>query len=159
MLISYLILLLFLLLCKSDCIPKPFPKHPPPYPSDCSLINCPETWFGDDFCDSCFMNLSCNFDNKLGNIPGKSVSELIETSDCKGHCYDLGCNFDLLGNQQCDESCNSSECGYDGGDCGYCADGCNFKLGTLEKLENDVCDNECNNEKCHYDRGLCVRFT
>ena len=58
--------------------------------------------------------------------------------------------YELLGNGICDPNCDSSYCGFDLGDCGYCSSGCTQKM-----LENTVCDEDCNTYKCDYDNHYC----
>ncbi|MBV5280705.1 MAG: hypothetical protein J0651_05600, partial [Actinobacteria bacterium] len=60
-----------------------------------------------------------------------------------------------LGNQVCQENCDSEECAYDGGDCvltmqGFCNSGC-FE----EMLGNGVCEDKCLTPACEHDRGDC----
>lgn len=57
------------------------------------------------------MTQACSFDS----------SDSLEESDCISDCFNLGCNVELLENLECNESCNFPECGWDGGDCGYCS--------------------------------------
>lgn len=70
--------------------------------------------------------------------------------DCEDECLEMGCGPSLLGNGVCDSQCQSAACGYDKGDCGYCAVGC-----SLDMLENARCDEACNVQRCAYDRGNC----
>lgn len=89
----------------------------------------------------------CNYD-----MPSDSLSNSDKSiSDCYQDCIDLGCDSSLLANNECDKSCNIAECGWDWGDCGYCAQYC-----TQEKL-NSGCDSSCKNELCYFNAGGCVR--
>lgn len=127
MLIQFQVFLFLLPLCYSNSICKrPFPKHSFPLPPNCSLSNCPSTWFGDKYCDECLNLASCDFDTPLTLNRTKPTRQLMEQSDCSSSCRGRGCDFSLLGNGVCDYSCNSWQCGFDAGDCGYCAQGCNL---------------------------------
>lgn len=105
------------------------------------------------------MHAACNFDS-----PAK-VSALThkEKSECLQDCLDLnpGCKLTMLDNGECEESksysgCNTQVCGWDWGDCGYCAPNCNKAF--LEK-GSSVCIKECNTSSCFFQNGICVRFT
>jgi hypothetical protein len=101
------------------------------------------------------MSEVCKFDSAAGT----GVQYWRSYSDCFSECLAKGCPASKLGNGVCDEGiyyleCNSNECGWDWGDCGYCAQGC-FK----SMIENRACDEPCNNEMCDYDDGACVTFT
>lgn len=57
----------------------------------------------------------------------------------------------VLGNGECEELYASEECGWDMGDCGFCALGC-FEA----DLSNGVCESECASKACEFDGGDCV---
>lgn len=101
------------------------------------------------------MNEICNFDSPV--TMGSPFQK--ESSDCLAICLTLSsCIFELLGDGKCDSGinnieCNSTFCGWDWGDCGYCSSGC-FK----NDLENsETCKQECNHPNCNLHGGLCVR--
>lgn len=101
------------------------------------------------------MNQLCNFGS-----PNSEFLMTKETSPCLEQCLlSSGCSSDRLGDGKCDEGkyyteCNTDLCGWDFGDCGYCAPGC-FK----EDLEHaETCKPECNNPSCNLNAGLCVKF-
>jgi hypothetical protein len=100
------------------------------------------------------MTAACNFDT----MPGADPVLWHGYSDCIKDCYATGCPDSKLGNGVCDQGninteCNSNECAWDWGDCGYCAPGC-FRY----MLENKQCDEDCDVDECGYDDGFCVRF-
>ena len=81
----------------------------------CSRTRCPPAFvpliqIGDGKCDLSCMTAACEFDR----------------NDCASLCE---CPTQLLGNGVCDpgkdsSDCGTQECGWDFGDCGYCAYGC-----------------------------------
>ena len=98
------------------------------------------------------MNELCNFDSSDA-IPDKSSSGCIEI--CVSYSR---CRQELLGDGKCDAGmnnleCNMNICGWDWGDCGYCASGC-----SKDTIENSqTCKKECNNHDCNLHDGVCVR--
>ena len=77
-------------------------------------------------------------------------------NDCLNACVDSGCTEGKLGDGVCDTGkgyaeCNSEVCGWDKGDCGYCAKGCMEGM-----LGNGVCETECYQSLCGYDSADCV---
>ncbi|OMJ88702.1 hypothetical protein SteCoe_9326 [Stentor coeruleus] len=114
----------------------------------CSQSFCPESYPGDKYCDKICMTLSCGFD--YHTIMSTSPTEQFVYSDCYQACINFGCNLSLLANGVCDQSCNDYKCGWDLGDCGYCAKGC-----TIDLLNNGVCNSECNNQNCMFDNNDC----
>lgn len=88
----------------------------------------------------------------------------LKHSDCFETCLNtLGCSSgqdsvdavcDLakaLGNGVCEETYAVPECGWDQGDCGFCAFGC-FE----SDLGNGSCDPSCSSKECEFDMGDCV---
>lgn len=67
-------------------------------------INCPDSWVGDNWCDSACNNSACNWDD----------------GDCDDD-YAASCNFfcdsSHVGDGTCDYWCSGSDCNYDNGDC------------------------------------------
>ena len=57
----------------------------------------------------------------------------------------------MLGNYECDEACNVTECGFDSGHCAECSPGC-----PANAFGNGVCDRECFSEACGFDGGLVL---
>ena len=94
------------------------------------------------------MIASCDYDG-VDVIVGGVFD--ISKSDCSYYCiFENGCDASLLANGTCDDcnhylACNSWECGFDGGDCGYCAQYC-FE----DDLGSGACTNACNNQECYY---------
>ena len=71
------------------------------------------------------------------------------------------CSCSTLSDGNCDPGtqyvgCDTQECQWDGGDCGFCSSGCNIYVGWESSLGNGVCDAECNTEGCYWDMGDCV---
>ncbi|KAL1530562.1 hypothetical protein AB1Y20_001463 [Prymnesium parvum] len=71
-----------------------------------------------------------------------------------------GCNELWLGNQVCDKACNTSECVWDQGDCGYsgqyaiedlCSAGC-----PTTWVDDGYCDEACFNKACAWDEQDCI---
>ncbi len=96
------------------------------------------------------MNQVCRFDAGVDD----TVQDWHSYSDCHKVCLATGCPDSKLGNGVCDEGtfyieCNSNECGWDWGDCGYCAPGC-FK----SMIEDRSCHEPCNKLICAFDDGL-----
>lgn len=114
----------------------------------CDESLCPPSWVGDGMCDELCMNPSCIYDSLDPSSIEKDTP--LYGSDCYSSCLYSNCLFEKLGDGVCDEVCNIYECGWDFGDCGYCANGC-----TLDNLTNSVCDSNCNNEACRYDNNGC----
>jgi len=73
------------------------------------------TQVGDGVCDLDCMSAPCFYD---------SDQEPKTASDCFGACVVQGCGAVLLGNGKCDEACDFQMCGWDWGDCGFCAEQC-----------------------------------
>ena len=155
-----------------------------PYVGRCMTSFCRDGWvgtrqIGDGVCDWYCMTPFCGWDSEDG---------IFETSDCKWNCIYTGCETSLLGDRNCDSrtfhsECNTYECGFDMGDCSYCADGCvrvmlgdlkpqaacdnsqcNFDGGdmgwcasgcTQAMTLNSVCDLACLTEECKYDMPAC----
>ena len=55
----------------------------------------------------------------------------------------------------CDISCNSQECGWDGGDCYQL---CDFNKCNSSMWNNGICDTACNSSKCNFDFGDCSGY-
>lgn len=72
-----------------------------------------------------------------------------DIGDCTSDCKNEGC-LKTASDEVCDSACNISYCGYDYGDCGYCAPGC-----TLAMLLDNICQPECNTFECDYDNYRC----
>ncbi|KAL3915198.1 MAG: hypothetical protein SGPRY_007333 [Prymnesium sp.] len=71
-----------------------------------------------------------------------------------------GCDEMRLGNLICDKACNTSECVWDQGDCGYsgeyeleqlCSSGC-----PLSWVDDGYCDDACFNSACSWDAHDCI---
>ena len=71
-----------------------------------------------------------------------------------------GCDELRLGNTVCDIACNTSNCVWDQGDCGYygdyameelCATGC-----PISWVDDGYCDEACFNAACSWDREDCI---
>ncbi|CAG9311412.1 unnamed protein product [Blepharisma stoltei] len=116
------------------------------YSLSCNENWCPSNWRGDGSCDLECMAPYCNLDS---STPYSSPLSF-KNSDCYENCiYSRGCPEELLGNSVCNSECNNLECGFDLGDCGYCAQGCyDYMLGSH-------CYKECNNSTCYYGAGIC----
>ena len=83
-----------------------------------------------------------------------------------GRCHPL-CPTYMLGNVQCNPSCNTVDCGFDGGDClpddhnqstksrkrksGECSSGC-----PRSWQGDGICDTVCDTAACGYDSGDCI---
>ena len=157
---------------------------PVPYVGRCLTSFCRNGWvrsiqIGDEYCDLHCMTPFCGWDSPDGTF---------DNSDCLVDCSYSGCDLGLLGDGNCDSSksysaCNVYQCGFDMGDCSYCADGCvklmlgdgkiqtacdnpqcNFDGGdtgwcasgcTKALLANSVCDLSCLTEECGYDQPAC----
>ena len=84
----------------------------------CDDTSCNPYWINDGLFDASCMNLACNYDS---DFVSKDKNEIFLHTD---YFYFCNCNTTLLGNSQCDSECNSYECGWDLGDCGYCSSEC-----------------------------------
>jgi hypothetical protein len=136
---------------------------------------------GDGGCDLGCNNAICGYDSTGGT--GTSLRD----GDCYETCLYSGCEMETyLGNTDCDEddSCNTVQCGWEQGECGYCASGCllgivgesdhNTALGKACSFdggdcggwcslncskafhENGSCDAVCNNYTCDADNWDCT---
>ncbi|CAG9312679.1 unnamed protein product [Blepharisma stoltei] len=123
-------------------------------PNDCPPISVNFNQRGDTSCNLNCMTSYCDFDSQeLKNSPNNYLN-----SDCTKACLastSWKCKTAKLGNGVCDNSCNTPACGYDFGDCGYCAPSCNLYLGFQQQLGGS-CDLECNTTSCYYDYGACL---
>ena len=109
-------------------------------------------------------------------IPIKLLQFLNETKACENVCSQdswqiLVCSPFMHQNGVCDESCNSAECGWDGGDCNQLCfyngtdslltSGAENNNGTCEiysMFENGECNKECNTTYCSFDAGDCIEL-
>ena len=112
-------------------------------PNQCNVLD-----VGNLSCDLSCNILPCNFDSPVDC--SKNLQQCFEFSDCYSKCVLDGCNPEHLANGVCDSDCNTHNCGWDAGDCGYCSNGC-----TTELLTNDVCDPVCDSFTCMYDNDAC----
>ena len=110
----------------------------------CNEVNCPDEYINDAYYDYGCMHSACNYDSPLHS---DNVCMAFTKSDCFYECpYDEV----QLTNGICDPECDSSVCGYDLGDCGYCNSGC------FEKdLISDVCKPECDTYTCLFLLNSC----
>lgn len=108
----------------------------------CDQNLCPPDWRGDTICDLPCMSKNCLFDSYNSTVAG---------SDCLQACTLKGCTQTSLGNNVCNAECNIAECGWDGGDCGFCAKGCFSGV-----IGDGKCDSPCDVASCHWDGGDCV---
>ncbi|CAG9309868.1 unnamed protein product [Blepharisma stoltei] len=91
------------------------------------------------------------YDSAVSASPKNQILD----SDCLWDClYYIGCDYSLLGNGVCDQSCNPPYCGFDLGDCGYCWNGCKLYLG-YEYMLGGTCDEVCNVIDYYIDMGAC----
>ena len=81
--------------------------------------------------------------------------------DSSAYSCSPGCDERNLGNVVCDLACNTSECVWDQGDCGYfgtlqmeqlCSTGC-----PLSWVDDGFCDEACYTEKCSWDISDCIK--
>ena len=100
---------------------------------------CPDSWLGDGYCDSVCMIPGCDYDSAF---VGSSAYETFINSDCSDDC---ACDEAMLTNGVCDSDCNNYECGWDLGECGYCASGC-FE----SNLTGSDSDPSCKSVECLY---------
>mmetsp|Transcript_16010 Transcript_16010/g.29328 ORF Transcript_16010/g.29328 Transcript_16010/m.29328 type:complete len:194 (-) Transcript_16010:1056-1637(-) len=101
----------------------------------------------DDVCNVACNIIPCNLDSSKQAKP--PYLKYFESSDCLYTCL-LHCDYSQLENGVCNQDCNTGDCAYDLGDCGYCAPGC-FK----DMLGNGVCEGSCNNLACDFDGSDC----
>jgi hypothetical protein len=73
-------------------------------------------------CDLSCNSLPCHFDILTDELQ-EPLNKTFKSSDCYTNCL-ATCDLPLLGNDVCDPACNTAECGYDLGKCGYCARDC-----------------------------------
>lgn len=110
----------------------------------CSDTLCLSHWIGDGTCDLRCMIPACNYDS---SYVGSTLNETFLLSDCYNDC---NCNKEMLANNQCDSECDNIECGWDLGDCGYCASGC-FE----SDLTGSECKENCNRIECLHNNNNC----
>jgi hypothetical protein len=122
---------------------------------ECNRVNCPSYYLNDGYCEQSCSIIPCFLD-----IATESLSEPLvttfEASDCFVDCI-LACDWSHLGNSVCDADCDLAICGYDLGECGYCASGCKPQSGFEAMLGDGACDTACNTPECWADDGDCVR--
>jgi hypothetical protein len=88
-----------------------------------------------------------SFDLTLTSSSNLTLEYLsLEKYECAG-----GCSWLMLGNSQCDLSCNTSACNYDYNDCEEAVCECSAEL-----LGNHVCDEACFSPVCNFDAGDCT---
>ena len=135
---------------------------PVKYP-DCNLVI--DFTFGDGYCDKKYNTLECGFDGGDCEVscstPDGLCNPEFNNEFCKfdaGDCLEFNakypyCNVSKpywVGDGICDDGLyNTTECGFDGGDCE-----------EKEKCDmpNGLCDAEFNNEFCNFDAGDCWEF-
>jgi hypothetical protein len=122
---------------------------------ECNWDFCPKHWINDGYCDSSCSILPCSLDIASNELL-EPLSSTFEASDCYLDCIFV-CERRLLSNSVCDVACDTAVCGYDLGECGYCASGCKDYLGYQEMLGDGVCHEECNTPECKADDGDCVK--
>jgi hypothetical protein len=110
-------------------------------------------------CDLNCMHAACNFDSLFDTNPAPDNKQ----SECLLNCLasNSACTYEILGNGKCDQgdfnlACNSQVCGWDFGDCGYCAPECEE---SYLDSKVSVCFDECRTDSCYYQNGICVIFT
>ena len=118
------------------------------FPFACSSSLCPSGDISNNRCETNCMTPPCNYDSS--DSTSQSWYLRFQSSGCVNSCLNTGCNITSLNNGVCDNACNNIFCGFDLGDCGYCASGC-----TKEMLLNSVCDPACNVSQCMYDNNAC----
>ena len=118
---------------------------------ECDKNQCSYFALTDNICTPACNTVSCNFDTPVPCTDTSVLDFFLDLSDCSQSCLSPGiCNVTNLANAICDADCNTAECGWDLGDCGYCSPGC-----TIDLLTNDVCDPICSNLPCMFDNNLC----
>lgn len=113
--------------------------------------SCNSALLGNGKCDLSCNLLPCNLDS-LYVVKDPYQKTYFKYSDCFFDCL-LTCDYSNLANQVCDDECNTKECAFDIGDCGYCAKGC-----TKSMLSNNICDEACQVPECNNDERDCVSF-
>ena len=120
----------------------------------CNEDLCPQAWVrftqrGDGICDLACNTLACGLDGSELNYAQRDCSQ-----DCASSIEAVW----SLGNGVCEEpALSTEECGWGGGDCGYCARGCKHHLGFESDLGNGKCTDACSVFACAWDGGDCVR--
>ncbi len=137
---------------------------------------CPDSWIGDDWCDSACSVAACGYDD--GDCVGWCAPECFPGDQefepwvgdgyCDPECHVAGCSYDngdcegvvwcapgcpdfWIGDDWCDSACNFAACGYDAVDCvGWCAPDCPDSW-----IGDGECDYDCNVAGCNYDDGDC----
>ena len=129
-------------------------------PFECSDYICPSYMKENSDCDLLCMSPACNYDSS--DEKSKDYKARFLSSGCLTNCIESSCSLDNLGDGTCDSSCNTQECGFDLGDCGYCASGC-YQNYTDESWDNLLSNNQkdlaCNTSICMYDNnqyGWCA---
>ena len=104
--------------------------------------NCPISWVNNGACDvACFEASACERDGRDCNFSPR----------CSRGCVD----YVMLANARCETACNTTECGYDYGDCGLavpdsfrgesCFPGyvfdCSLECVSVEGIRDGVCNN------------------
>ncbi|OMJ91265.1 hypothetical protein SteCoe_6244 [Stentor coeruleus] len=138
---------------------------------------CASIWIRDGYCDGSVCNVpECDYDGEDCSCSYGCNLGVMEEDYCRDNdpcanfecsyknflCGDCnaGCYYDMIGNKNCDESCNNSECSFDFGDCG-CNYGCytNYDKVTQEFTYSGECDNDCFAPDCNYNIKVCAEKT
>eukprot|EP00359_Climacostomum_virens_P002665 CAMPEP_0204904450 /NCGR_PEP_ID=MMETSP1397-20131031/4873_1 /ASSEMBLY_ACC=CAM_ASM_000891 /TAXON_ID=49980 /ORGANISM="Climacostomum Climacostomum virens, Strain Stock W-24" /LENGTH=286 /DNA_ID=CAMNT_0052073245 /DNA_START=124 /DNA_END=981 /DNA_ORIENTATION=+ len=111
----------------------------------------------DAVCNEDCASEMCNFDSDEEFTEGDLFSPF-KSSGCFDTCV-VECDKPMLTNGVCDPECDIDVCGFDLGDCGYCASGCEIYTGFKDMLGDGICNVECSLQKCFYDWGDCANLS
>jgi hypothetical protein len=95
---------------------------------ECNKNKCPTFFlnnalnFDEMRCDLSCNTLACHLDILTDELR-EPLYKTFKLSDCYFGCFKT-CDIELLMNDVCDSACNTVECGYDLGKCGYCSRYC-----------------------------------
>lgn len=155
--------------CKSDCNVVACQDYDgnPCFPL--CAEGCKPSWRGDGYCDMECNNAACAYDGgDCYCAPGCASEKLLETTcDVNDPCDTAECNYKngvcgscssgctqlMLGDGNCDSSCNNFLCSYDYMDCG-CAPGCTSKYDSISGWTWDPSGSEsCMVPACEFNYG------
>jgi hypothetical protein len=98
------------------------------YYLECNRLRCPTVYLNNPAstegtsCNLSCNNIPCHLDILTDELQ-EPLYTTFKSSDCYMDCL-ATCEVGLLKNDVCDSACNTAECGYDLGNCGYCASDC-----------------------------------
>jgi len=140
------------------CSVPPRPPPPPPPPPLTDEEECKLHIGVSGFEEGDFKLFLYNYTQDAANAV--AGGDMMDYDDFVATSCSPGCDDLRLGNAECDIACNTTECVWDGGDCGYdggygfednCATAC-----PVAWIGDGYCDEACYNSACQWDGTDCT---